>query len=426
MSIKAIDRVFDYSRQKGGKLLLLIAIAESAKEDGTGAWPGRDTLAHKTRLDEVYVGVLIDELVAEGELRVHKHRAPNGGDLYDIIYPDTPYTKESFQQHRRTQREAKRAAGKTTAGKVRAKRFTVHKNFLRRERRAGIVHFGPDHKKFLPDRKNFLWFGKNFLFEKWLATPLGAAKTAAEPLVEPLLNRQRERARAANVTPAKRVTLSRVEPREEQKRPPSAIPAPSSPPVSSTVPAASTPSVVLSVPPAVSQVNALTRVQGADAPGAANAPLRPEVGKGEASGEKTQPTSGEKVPAGRGGRRAAPAPTPVAVRRPDGAPLTPAREAAWTALIPAFGPGFLAELLGERNPDPENPVPDWLDLDVPAIVATLRDMRGRHPGRSWRTPFINWLDAQVAEKLAPRRPASAAPRDTVEDEIDAIIRKGQA
>lgn len=90
MSFKAMDRVFDASRQKGAKFVLLLAIADYARDDGTGAWPRRDTLARMTTLTEVRVGRLINELVADGELRVHHGKAPHGGDLYDVVFPDTP------------------------------------------------------------------------------------------------------------------------------------------------------------------------------------------------------------------------------------------------------------------------------------------------------------------------------------------------
>lgn len=49
MSIHWIDRVWKQSQQKGGALLFMLAIADSANDDGL-AWPGQDHLAAKTRM----------------------------------------------------------------------------------------------------------------------------------------------------------------------------------------------------------------------------------------------------------------------------------------------------------------------------------------------------------------------------------------
>lgn len=51
MSIKVSSLVWDCSGQKSGKLLLLLAIADHANEQGV-AWPGIPLLARKTRLCE--------------------------------------------------------------------------------------------------------------------------------------------------------------------------------------------------------------------------------------------------------------------------------------------------------------------------------------------------------------------------------------
>jgi hypothetical protein len=68
MSVKCMDRVWEHSRAKGSALLLLLAIADHAHDDGTGAYMSQRTLAAKTRLSVRQVRRLIDQLVAAREL----------------------------------------------------------------------------------------------------------------------------------------------------------------------------------------------------------------------------------------------------------------------------------------------------------------------------------------------------------------------
>ncbi len=71
MSIKIMSHVWERSQQKGSRLLLLLAIADHADENGF-AWPGIATLAEKIRMSERHTKRLIGELEAESELYVDR------------------------------------------------------------------------------------------------------------------------------------------------------------------------------------------------------------------------------------------------------------------------------------------------------------------------------------------------------------------
>lgn len=70
MSIRVMNWVWDYSPAKGTELLLLLAIADAANDDGTNAFPSITTLARKTRLDSRTVRRIVRKLTAEGHIEV--------------------------------------------------------------------------------------------------------------------------------------------------------------------------------------------------------------------------------------------------------------------------------------------------------------------------------------------------------------------
>ncbi|MBA8825315.1 hypothetical protein FHX42_002666 [Saccharopolyspora lacisalsi] len=72
MSGKVMTWVWERSPTKGTELLMLLAIADNASDDGTDAFPSVRTLARKTRLDERTVQRVIRRLTDEGHLRVEK------------------------------------------------------------------------------------------------------------------------------------------------------------------------------------------------------------------------------------------------------------------------------------------------------------------------------------------------------------------
>ena len=71
MSIKCLNRVWEYSKQKGSALLLLLAISDNAKDNGV-AWPGIEYLASKTRVSTRTVMRLIKTIEDSGELIVSR------------------------------------------------------------------------------------------------------------------------------------------------------------------------------------------------------------------------------------------------------------------------------------------------------------------------------------------------------------------
>jgi len=87
MSIKAMNYVWEHSPQKGSSLLLLLAIADFADDDGR-AFPGVDRLAKKTRMGKRNTQYLIKKLVESGELIVDSNKGIETGqgktNLYQI------------------------------------------------------------------------------------------------------------------------------------------------------------------------------------------------------------------------------------------------------------------------------------------------------------------------------------------------------
>jgi len=85
MSIQAMTRVWADSAAGGSELLVLLAIANYAKADGTGAWPSVRTLAADARVSPRSVQRIIQRLEGRGELRIHRSAGPGGAHLYDVL-----------------------------------------------------------------------------------------------------------------------------------------------------------------------------------------------------------------------------------------------------------------------------------------------------------------------------------------------------
>ena len=79
-----MGRVIDHSKHKGNAFVVLLMIANHAKEDGTGAWPSISTLAKKARIGERTVQRTIARLVRSGELSVEVGKGPVGTNLYSV------------------------------------------------------------------------------------------------------------------------------------------------------------------------------------------------------------------------------------------------------------------------------------------------------------------------------------------------------
>jgi hypothetical protein len=72
MSVPATDWVWKHSRAVGNARLVLLAIADRAEPNGTGAFPTVETLAKRTRLSPRTVQRCIHSLEAAGELSVER------------------------------------------------------------------------------------------------------------------------------------------------------------------------------------------------------------------------------------------------------------------------------------------------------------------------------------------------------------------
>jgi len=71
MSIKVMTWVWDHSPAVGTELLMLLAIADHASDNGRDAWPSIKTLARRTRLGERTVQRVLRRLADEGHLVIH-------------------------------------------------------------------------------------------------------------------------------------------------------------------------------------------------------------------------------------------------------------------------------------------------------------------------------------------------------------------
>ena len=83
MSVKVSTKVWQCSRHKSGNLLVLLALADHADDEGK-AWPGVRSLAWKARLSQRHIRRCLSELLVSGELEILAEPAPSGGKWYQI------------------------------------------------------------------------------------------------------------------------------------------------------------------------------------------------------------------------------------------------------------------------------------------------------------------------------------------------------
>lgn len=83
MSIKVMTRVWELSQHAGNDLLMLLAIADFAGDDGR-AYPAISTLAKKCRMTPRNVNLILAELRKSGELQVRQNEGPKGTNMYVI------------------------------------------------------------------------------------------------------------------------------------------------------------------------------------------------------------------------------------------------------------------------------------------------------------------------------------------------------
>ena len=85
MSIKAMTTVWENSEQSGSSLLMLLAIADYAHDDGTNAWPSFTTLARKTRMSRRNARRTIKKLERVGELYIKRNGGKHKSNEYSIL-----------------------------------------------------------------------------------------------------------------------------------------------------------------------------------------------------------------------------------------------------------------------------------------------------------------------------------------------------
>lgn len=82
--MQAISWVIKNSKSIRGCRLVLLLIANYAKDNGTGAWPSLRTLAKQTRLSERQVRYCLRRLEKSGELHTQREKGPYGTNLYSF------------------------------------------------------------------------------------------------------------------------------------------------------------------------------------------------------------------------------------------------------------------------------------------------------------------------------------------------------
>ena len=83
MSVRTITRVWEYSHQSSTDLLLLLAIADHADDDGV-CWPGISRLAKKTRISERQTIRNVEKLARRGEIFLSRQCGRGHSNLYFI------------------------------------------------------------------------------------------------------------------------------------------------------------------------------------------------------------------------------------------------------------------------------------------------------------------------------------------------------
>jgi hypothetical protein len=86
MSIKIMSWLWENSPHKGSELLLLLAIADSANDEGI-AWPGLAKLSKKVRLGRRHIIDLIDSLEKSGAIEVQRRKDGkiNLSNVYKVV-----------------------------------------------------------------------------------------------------------------------------------------------------------------------------------------------------------------------------------------------------------------------------------------------------------------------------------------------------
>lgn len=83
MSVHVLSWVLRESTAELGDRLVLLVLADHAREDGTSAWPSLETIAHQSRLSERQARRCLRNLEASGEI-VETGRSRKGTHIYSF------------------------------------------------------------------------------------------------------------------------------------------------------------------------------------------------------------------------------------------------------------------------------------------------------------------------------------------------------
>lgn len=121
MSIRQLNLVWEHSKQRGGALLIMLAIADFADDRGE-AYPSVTTLANKGRMSERNARYVLRELEASGELAIEPNAGPKGCHLYRIrLTPNLELFAAKGEKTAPGAKAAPGATGDTKGGKTRQK-----------------------------------------------------------------------------------------------------------------------------------------------------------------------------------------------------------------------------------------------------------------------------------------------------------------
>lgn len=84
MSVRTMARVWDQSTHAGTELLMLLAIADFADDDGN-AYPAVSTLATKCRMSARNANFILTALRTSGELEIRTNEGPRGTNRYRVV-----------------------------------------------------------------------------------------------------------------------------------------------------------------------------------------------------------------------------------------------------------------------------------------------------------------------------------------------------
>ena len=83
MSVRISSLVWEFSQQSGSDLVMLLAIADFASDDGT-AYPSIATLARKTRMQVRNARYILSRLAESGELTIKPNAGPKGCNVFRV------------------------------------------------------------------------------------------------------------------------------------------------------------------------------------------------------------------------------------------------------------------------------------------------------------------------------------------------------